>query len=146
MTDCDRTQRKLAELFPELAQLETEVREHLQTCPECTRFHADLARLESSLQQLPVYDVADPKVIQALAAQVSDNRQTHNAKPKKRWPLALAATVILGLGITALVPLFMAADYRVTSEDTAYRYAETQALSRSRRNTESGSRARAKQK
>ena len=68
MTSCDAIRQRLAEDGVEAAELEAEIRHHLEACAPCTNFLAQLQAVDSALEGLPSHDASDALVADTLRA------------------------------------------------------------------------------
>ena len=122
MKICDATQQRLAEEGAEILDHDAEAARHVEGCADCTRFLADLARVETALGELPAYDASDALVADTLrAVRAAGPVETRPARPsprRLRLAGALAASVVIVATIGLTHNLIQSPDYQTTYGDS----------------------------
>jgi hypothetical protein len=121
MMDCGHVRRAM---LAEPSNDDAEVRLHLATCPECTRYSLQLRRFEDRLERALRVDVnprlMEQRVVTPLRAPRSRGARAWDP-PHRRW-LAAAASVLLGTAVA--VSLWLAAPGRSLAADVVKHMAE----------------------
>jgi len=68
MTSCDAIRQRLAEDGAEAAELNADIRHHLEACVPCKNFLAQLQAVDTALEELPSHDASDELVADTLRA------------------------------------------------------------------------------
>jgi len=105
MSKCDEIRERLAEEGVEAAESLTEIKRHLEACPDCTRFFDELVRVDAALADLPPQDAPDELVadtLRAVRAAAADQAPPRPFTVQRYVGLGLAASVVIaaGLGLT----------------------------------------------
>jgi hypothetical protein len=121
MMDCERVRRAL---LAEPSNDDAELRLHLATCPECTRFAEQLRRFEARLDRALRVEV-NPRLMEQRVVTPLRATARRGARPsdlqRRRW-LAAAASVLLGTAVA--VSLWVAAPGRSLAADVVKHMAE----------------------
>jgi hypothetical protein len=114
MMDCEQFRRAM---LAEPSNDDAELRLHLATCPECTRFAEQLRRFEARLDRALRVEV-NPRLMEQLVVTPLRATARRGARPwdppHRRW-LAAAASVLLGTAVA--VSLWVAAPGRSLAAD-----------------------------
>ena len=126
MNSCDATQRRLAEEGAEFLQQDAEAARHVEGCADCTRFLADLERVETALGAMPDVDAPDSLVADTLSAvrAAGPAVQTPARPSPRRLRLAgaLAASVVIAATIGLTHNLIQSPDYQTEYGDSVVDY------------------------
>ena len=121
MMDCGHYRRAM---LAEPSNDDAELRRHLATCPECTRYAEQLRRFEGRLDRALRVEMNPPLMEQRVVTPLRAARPRGTRPwdpPHRRW-LAAAASVLLGTAIA--VSLWLAAPGRSLAADVVQHMAE----------------------
>lgn len=107
MTDCNDI-RKFFHLYYDSeggAELHFQISDHLATCPQCKAWFAREARTQGLLDDLLARGQVNPSTWQTIEQQLLTDAAVPASRSKGLWMLALAASVIVAVGLWSLTRL-----------------------------------------
>ncbi|MCP4328997.1 MAG: hypothetical protein GY791_11235 [Alphaproteobacteria bacterium] len=120
MKRCDLVRQRLAEDGAAIAEMDIEIRHHLETCHDCTRFAAELKRLEAELNDLSCPDAPD----ELVAATLEAVRRTAGAESDTTWSGGRGRYVAGGLAAAVVIAASVALTLNIMESTAPYRAAD----------------------